>query len=268
MNRQTFGQRVKRLFAPVAVGLATAFKWALPLLKFGLPVLKVSAGMLISLWFYAMAFSWRFALGFIILLFIHESGHLLAARAVGLKVGLPVFIPFMGAVIALKEAPPNAWIEAVVGIGGPILGSIGAAGAFAVFFLTRNPLFLVLAYTGFFLNLFNLIPIVPLDGGRIVSAISPWLWVLGLAIIIPYLLYRLTLGGLLAGGTSFIIIFIVITSLPRVLALFRGRTPAQARYYQCTGGQRLLMAALYFSLLGSLYMGMAFITRLLHFIRA
>src|ERR1700691_577598 len=85
---------------------------------------------------------------------------------------------FMGALIALKEAPRNAWVEAVAGIGGPILGSLGSLAVWLLYFGTGNQLFLVLGYFGFFINLFNLIPIVPLDGGRIVAAISPWFWLL------------------------------------------------------------------------------------------
>jgi len=256
INRQTFRQRVKELLAPVAVVLATAGKFLLPVLKFGWPIFKMSGFMLISLFFYSRAFGWPFAAGFIVLLFVHEMGHLIAARMVGLKVGLPVFIPFMGALIALKEAPRNAWIESIVGVGGPLLGSLGAAAVASCYYLTGNQIFLVLGYTGFFLNLFNLIPIVPLDGGRIVSAISPWLWVVGLVILVPYLI-------MLRSGMGFIILLIVLTSIPRVLALFRKRTPEQMRYFECTPGQRAIMAILYFGLLASLYIGMGFLKNLM-----
>ena len=257
MNRQTFWQRVNQLLAPVLVGLVAAWKWIVLLLKVGWPLFKMSGFMLISLFFYAKAFGLPFAVGFILLLFVHETGHLLAARMVGLKVGLPVFIPFMGALIALKEAPRNAWIEAIVGIGGPLLGSLGALAVATCYSFTGNPLFLVLGYTGFFLNLFNLIPIVPLDGGRIVSAISPWLWVVGLVILIPYVVFYIH------GPFMFILLLIVITSLPRVLALFRRRTPEQMRYFECTPAQRGIMAVLYFSLLISLYAGMGIIKNLI-----
>jgi len=257
MNRQTFWQRVKQLFAPVLVALAAGAKWFVVLFKVGWPFFKMAGLMFISLWVYAQAFGWRFAAGFIVLLFVHESGHLLAARMVGLKVGLPVFIPFMGALIALKEAPRNAWIESIVGIGGPILGSLGALGVAACYSFTGNPIFLALGYTGFFLNLFNLIPIVPLDGGRIVSAISPWLWVVGLVILVPYLFLYVH------GPFIFIPLLIVITSIPRVLALFRRRTPEQMRYFECTAVQRLVMAVLYFGLLASLYLGMGYLKRLM-----
>jgi Zn-dependent protease len=181
----------------------------------------------------------------VLLLFVHEAGHLIAAKMMGLNVGWPVFIPFMGAFIALKEAPRNAWIESVVGAGGPVLGGLGALLVGAAYFLTGNPLFLVLAYSGLFLNLFNLIPIVPLDGGRIVSAISPWLWLIGLAVIVPFLLWQIS-------GAGILILIIVAMSLPRTIALFRGRTADASRYFECTRGQRWIMALVYFLLLAGL----------------
>src|SRR5439155_9185010 len=126
----TAWSRIKRALGPVAVvGVVIAkffgnLKFALlPLLKF-LPILLKSGGtMLLMIWVYTQIWGWQFALGFVLLLLVHESGHLLVAKKFGLKVGAPVFIPFMGAFIALKEAPRNAWMEACVGIGGPMLGS-------------------------------------------------------------------------------------------------------------------------------------------------
>jgi len=259
INRQTFRQRVKQLLAPVAVALAGGGK----LILMALPMLKMGGSMLLAFGFYAMAFGWKYAVGFILLIFIHEMGHVLAARIAGLKVSLPLFIPFMGAVIMLREMPRNAWIEAIVGIGGPLLGSLGALAAASGYFFTGHQIFLALGYTGFFLNLFNLVPIVPLDGGRIVSAISPWLWVLGLVILIPYLVLRASAGGFLNSMASFFILLIVLTSIPRVIALFRPRTPAQLRYFECTPAQRAIMAVLYFGLLASLYLGMGFIKNLM-----
>jgi Zn-dependent protease len=247
-------ERIKRMLAPVAVALAAVGKWALPLLKFGWPLFKMGGFMLLSLWFYARAFGWPFAVGFIVLLFIHEMGHVLAARIVGLKVSLPLFIPFLGALITLREAPRNAWVESVVGIGGPLLGSAGALAVGACYDFTGNPLFLGLAYTGFFLNLFNLIPIVPLDGGRIVSAISPWFWLVGFVVMVGFLILH-------TSAVSFIILLIVLTSFPRVIALFRRRTPEQMRYFECTPAQRTIMAVLYFGLMASLYFGMGFIKK-------
>ena len=122
----TLWQKIKKFLAPVGVGIIIFFKY-LAKLKFLLPFLKTGGTMILSIGAYALAWGWQFAVGFVLLIFVHECGHLLAAKRLGLKVGAPVFIPFMGAIIALKEAPRNAWVEADVGIGGPLLGAFGAA---------------------------------------------------------------------------------------------------------------------------------------------
>ncbi|HJX82348.1 MAG TPA: site-2 protease family protein, partial [Candidatus Udaeobacter sp.] len=130
---ETAWSRVKKALAPLGViGVLIAKFFAklkfvlLPLLKFFPILLKSGGTMLLMIWIYTQMWGWQFALGFVLLLFVHETGHLLVAKKFGLKVGAPVFIPFMGAFIALKEAPRNAWMEACVGIGGPMLGSVGA----------------------------------------------------------------------------------------------------------------------------------------------
>jgi Zn-dependent protease len=133
-----------------------------------------------------------------------------------------------------------------VGIGGPLLGSLGAALCFGIYVVTGNVLFAALAYTGFFLNLFNLAPVGMLDGGRIVTALSPWLWIVGIAVV-TYLLVT---------QFNFIVLLIFITSLPRVFSLFRGRTAEEARYFEVTPAQRWIMGALYFGLLAALVFGM------------
>lgn len=241
----SFVKTLKRVFAPVVVVLVAGGKYLAPLLKFGLPLLKTGGTMFLSIWIYARFYGWQFAVGFVLLLLVHECGHLVGARLMGLKVGAPVFIPFMGAVIALKEAPRNAWIEAVVGIGGPLLGSAGALAVWSMGFVTGHPFWFALGYTGMFLNLFNLIPIVPLDGGRIVTAISPWLWLVGVVIAVPFLLWYWTF-------VSLMILLIVGSSIPRVLRLFRNRSEEEARFFECTRGQRLTISALYFGLLAGL----------------
>lgn len=224
--------------------LAMKFKSVLiAAVKFLPLILKTGGTMILSIFVYAMMWGWWFAAGFVVLLFVHECGHLVAARLCGLRVGLPVFIPFMGAVIALKEAPRNAWIEAQVGIGGPLMGTAGALVCLFACDFFHNPLFLGLAFSGFWLNLFNLIPIVPLDGGRIVTAISPWLWVVGLVLMVFVLLHS---------SFNFFIILIVGFSLPRVFALFRRRSEAEQRFYELTPAQRWVMSVMYFGLAGLL----------------
>ena len=178
-ERETFWTRAKKMLGPIGVVFVLIAKFfaklkfaLIPLLKF-LPLLLKSGGtMLLMIWVYTQLWGWKFAVGFAFLLLVHECGHLVVAKKFGLKVGAPVFIPFMGAFIALKEAPRNAWMEACVGIGGPILGTIGALSCNSIGELTDAPIFFALAWFGYFLNLFNLTPVGMLDGGRIVTALS------------------------------------------------------------------------------------------------
>src|ERR1700731_5375902 len=144
-QRETLWSRVKKALAPLAVIGVMIVKFfaklkffILPALKF-LPILLKSGGtMLLMIGVYTAMWGWKFAVGFVLLLLVHECGHLLVAKKFGLKVGAPVFIPFMGALIALKEAPRNAWIEAQVGIGGAVPGPGGLGVFFARFFFTRD----------------------------------------------------------------------------------------------------------------------------------
>lgn len=236
----------KTWLGPVLVVGGLLLKFGGTLLKFLPVLLKTGGTMLLSIWFYTMTWGWKFAVGFVVLIFIHECGHLVAARQFGLKVGAPVFIPFMGALIALKDAPRNAWIEACVGIGGPILGSLGAGGCHLIYLATGDPLYRALAYTGFLLNLFNLTPLGPLDGGRIVTALSPWLWVVGLVIM----------GAMAFAHPSFLLILILVVSLPRLWSLFRAKTAEEKRFYEITPAQRWTMAGWYFGLVLALVFAM------------
>jgi Zn-dependent protease len=252
-SEPSFGQKLKKLLAPLGVAAVVILKFAaklkflvIPIVKFFPLVLKTGGTMLLSIGVYAMQWGWMFALGFVLLIFVHECGHLIVARAFGLKVGAPVFIPFMGALIALKDAPKDAWMEAWVGIGGPLLGTAGAAVCEILFGLTGNPLFRGLAYSGFFLNLFNLAPIGFLDGGRIVTALSPWLWLVGAAVVL----------GLLVMHPNFLLGLILIFSLPRLWFLFREKSTEEMRYFEVTPGRRLAMAGMYFGLIAFLLFGM------------
>jgi Zn-dependent protease len=261
-SQQSWSTKIKKALGPIGVVFVVIAKFfaklkfiILPALKF-LPILLKSGGtMLLMIWVYTMMWGWRFAVGFVLLLLIHECGHLIVAKKFGLKVGAPVFIPFMGAFIALKEAPRDAWMEACVGIGGPMLGSLGALLCNSVGELTDVPIFFALAWFGYFLNLFNLTPLGMLDGGRIVSAISRWLWIPGLAVLVWF-------GW--RNPANFIIWLILIASLPRVISLFRKRTEEEQRYYEVTPAQRWMMSILYFGLIAALYFGMQLAARDLH----
>ena len=244
-SEPTFGDKLKKFLGPVGVVLFVGFKF-LAKLKFLLPFLKTGGTMIFSMWAYALMWGWQYAVGFVLLIFIHECGHLIAARRLGLKVGAPVFIPFMGAFIALKDAPRNAWVEAEVGAGGPLLGSIGAAACELIYLATGNQLFRALAYSGFFLNLFNLAPVGFLDGGRIVTALSPWLWIVGFAIMVVLTITQF----------NFIVLLILIMSLPRLFSLFRAKTDEEKRYFEVTPQQRWMVAITYFGLIAFLVFGM------------
>jgi Zn-dependent protease len=248
-----FLNNLKRFLGPVAVAAVMVAKFfaklkflVLPLLKF-LPILLKSGGsMLLMIGVYAMMWGWKWAIGFVLLLLVHECGHLIVAKGFGLSVSAPMFIPFMGAFIALKDTPRNAWVEASVGIGGPMLGSGAAFLCHAAGKSFHSPLLVALAWSAYFLNLFNMIPVGMLDGGRIVTALSPWLWVPGLAAV----------AWLAWIHPNLIIILVLISALPRVWSLFRRRTEEEQRYYEVAPARRWSMAAMYFGLIAALVYGM------------
>jgi len=216
-------------------------------LKFG-KLLTTGGTMLISLVVYGFIYGWRYAAGFIALLFVHEMGHYLAAKQRGLDVGAPTFIPFVGAWIELKQLPHNAETEAFVGLGGPVLGSIGALGCY---FLARNGgpelhWLLAVSYSGFFLNLFNLIPISPLDGGRITAVLSPRIWLLGVPVLV----------GLFVLNPSPMLIIIALLAAPQVMQAWRHlrgqQDPSQMGYYQASLEDKLTYGFAYLGLLAFL----------------
>lgn len=170
--------------------------------------------MLVSVFAYALLFGWRYAVGFVLLIFVHEMGHFIVARQLGLAVGAPVFIPFVGAWIALKSADLDPQTEAQVALAGPVLGSVGAFLCYLVASSGGGPLWFALAYAGFFINLFNLIPLRPLDGGRVVRLVSPRLWFVGLPILVAVFLWR----------PSPLLLIVALLAAPDLWAALRGRT--------------------------------------------
>lgn len=244
----------KKVLAPLGIALVLLLKFGaklkfliVPVLKFLPAILKTGLTMILTMWLYAQLWGWMYAAGFVLLILVHEGGHLIAARRMGLNVGAPVFIPFMGALIALKDAPRNAWIEAVVAIGGPLAGTAAAAACHGAFLAWDAPLFGALAYTGYFLNLFNLTPVSPLDGGRIATAISPWLWAPGLGILV-WMMFQ--------SPMSPVLFLVLIAAVPRVISLFRQRSDEEARYFELSGRQRIEMAIGYFGLAVLLFLAM------------
>jgi Zn-dependent protease len=217
-----------------------------------LPKLKLftSAGtMLVSLAAYSFVFGWPFAAGFVALLFVHEIGHVIALRREGIKASPPMFIPFLGAVISARSLGDNALAEARVGLAGPILGSLGAVACLILWHTTGNTIFEALAFTGFFLNLFNLLPVVPLDGGRVMAAMAPWMWFVGFAAMLP-------LAVIFPNPIMLLILLFAGFETYKRWKLRRTATPAQQAYYQVSKTNRLLVAAVYLSLIGLLVAGM------------
>lgn len=193
--------------------------------------------MLISVFVYALVWGWRYAAMFVLLLFCHELGHYYAARQRGLDVGAPTFIPFVGAWIELKEMPHDAETEAHIGIAGPIAGTVASAIVLLVARATGEQWLLAAAYSGFFLNLFNLIPISPLDGGRITGVVSPKIWLLGIPLLV----------GLFLWHPSPMLLIVAILAIPRAWEVFTGK--ADTSYFLAEPGTRLSYAAKYLGLL-------------------
>jgi Zn-dependent protease len=131
----------------------------------------------------AMRYGWLYGVGFVVLLLIHEMGHGFAIRRAGLQAGYPVFIPFVGAFITLKDQIRSPKEEADIALAGPIAGAAASVACALLYLVTQQRLFVALAYVGFFLNLFNMTPLPPLDGGRAAAVFSRRAWWVGLAVL-------------------------------------------------------------------------------------
>ena len=240
---------LRKLAAPFLVlgALLAKFKFVL-LAVFKLKLFTTSATMLVSVGAYALLWGWKFAVGFVVLIFIHEMGHVLEAKRQGIPVSAPMFIPFLGAMITMKQLPDNAWREARVALAGPIVGSLGAAGFWVAGEALDSELLVALSFVGFLLNLFNLLPIVPLDGGRAVAALHPALWLVGLAGLValtivapnPILIIILVFGGL------------------ELWNRWRMRDhPEYQAYYRVSPWQRAVVGGVYLGLAVALALGMS-----------
>jgi Zn-dependent protease len=239
--------------AALAIGALIAnFAAKLKLLLVALPKLKLlttSGSMLVSIAAYSLFFGWTFAVGFVLLLLVHEMGHVIQLRREGIKASAPMFIPFLGAVVAAKSLGKNATAEARVGLAGPVLGSLGAAALIPAYLLTGDELWRALAFTGFFLNLFNLLPVVPLDGGRAMAAMAPWMWFVGFAAMValavvypnPIILLVLLFGGM---------------ETWRRWKQRRAGGEEQQAYYRVSPRARLAVAAVYVGLIALLVVGL------------
>jgi Zn-dependent protease len=239
---------VRRLWVPIAFAGAILWKFkaaAVAVFKFKFVGTALSG--LVSIAAYALLWSWWFAVGLVVLLFVHEMGHVLEARRQGLPTSAPMFIPFLGALIMMKQLPDDVWREARVALAGPIIGTIGAIGFWIVGAATERDFFTAMAYVGFFLNLFNLLPIVPLDGGRAVGALHPAFWLVGLVGLVALLIVI----------PNPILILILIIGGMELWSRWRNRGSAESRsYYSITRGRRIAVGVTYLGLAAFLVLAM------------
>jgi Zn-dependent protease len=244
----------RRLLGPLIVAGALLLRLAgeLKALIFLLPKLKLlttSGTMLVSVAAYALIWGWKFGVGFVALLFVHEMGHYVQMRREGIRPGWMVFIPFLGAAVGARSLGGNALAEARIGLAGPIVGTAFTALLLPIAWATDDPFWRALAFTGFFLNLFNLAPVVPLDGGRAMAAMAPRMWFVGFAVMVTFFVFvpnPILLLILLLGGME---------------TWRRWRTRKQglegnAAYYRVEPVHRLAVAAVYVGLIAACAIGM------------
>ena len=253
--RQTVAGRArKRITSALAALLAivakffAAIKGAILLLP-KLKLLTTAGTALVSVAAYALFWGWSFAVGFVVLLFVHEMGHVIQLRREGIKASAPTFIPGLGAFISARSLGDDALAEARVGLAGPVLGTLGAAACLAIAEATNSDMLRALAYVGFFLNLFNLLPVVPLDGGRAMAAMAPWMWFLGFGALVAMML-------LFPNPILLIIVVFGGFETYRRWKLRKTRSLEQAAYYRVSPRNRVLVAAVYVGLIVLLAIGM------------
>jgi Zn-dependent protease len=242
----------RRIGGPIVAAVVFGFQWLLKLklvlfalLKFGFVTTALT--MVVSVGAYTLLWGWRFAAIFVVLIFVHELGHALWLRHEGIPSGAPVFIPFLGAVIGMRGRPHDAYVEAKVGLAGPVLGTIGAAVVLGIGEWQNSDLLRAAGHTGFLLNLFNLLPIVPLDGGRAMAAIHPALWIAGIV----------GLAALLIVAPNAILILILVLGGREAWMRWRSRQDAAtASYYTVATAHRVVIAVIYVGVAAACVLGM------------
>ena len=214
------------------------FKWIFFAGKFAL----TGFSFLASIWFYALFFGWKFGVVFVLLIAIHELGHLIFVRGYGLSAPGIVFLPGLGAFTSWQGGNTTVYQESVIAFGGPLLGTIGGLVCFAYGAVTNEPFWYAAAYTAFFLNLFNMIPLSLFDGGRMTAAISPNFWIAGVVAVIA--------AAVAFHWFSPILLLVLVLSVPRAISAFRGTV--DPRYAAVPPAQKVTISLAYFGLLAVL----------------
>ena len=229
---------IKRYLAPLAAlgVLLLKFK-GLALLLLKVKFLGTALTMLLSIGVYALLFPVWFAVGIVVLIWVHEMGHVLQLRREGIPASAPMFIPLLGAFVAMKQMPKDALAEARVGLAGPVLGTLGGLATLGLYAATREPVFLGLAYFNSIINLFNLAPLLPLDGGRAVGAMSLAFQVAGLVAMVALFF------------VAPIMAIIALLGLPELWNRWKTRnTPEGLAYYDIPWRARIAVGAVYVGL--------------------
>jgi Zn-dependent protease len=241
----------RRVATPIFLALVALLKWgkALLLLLPKAKLLTTSASMLVSVAAYALIWGWRFAAGFVALLFIHEMGHYIQLRREGVKPSGMLFIPFLGAAVGTRSLGGSALAEARVGLAGPILGSLATAALIPLALSSDDDFWRALAFTGFFLNLFNLLPVVPLDGGRAMAAMAPWMWFVGFGVMVLMLL---------VWPNPILLLIVLLGGFETYRRWKQRKNPVEgnAEYYRVKPVHRLLVGGVYVALVVALAIGM------------
>jgi Zn-dependent protease len=207
--------------------------------------------MAVSVAAYSLIWGWTIAFGFVVLLLVHEMGHVFQLRREGIRASTPMFIPFLGAVITARSLGDNATAEARVGLAGPVFGGLASAVCLVIWRLTGNNFWEALAFLGFFLNLFNLLPVSPLDGGRAMAAMAPTMWFVGLAMMVAFLFLTHFQNPILL-----IIILIGALDSSRRWKQRKEGGAEQMEYYSVRPRDRAIIAAVYLSLIALFVLGM------------
>lgn len=236
----------RRILAPIALVGAFLLKFKTALLALlKLKLLVTSGSLLVSVAGYAVFWGWKFAAGFVVLLLVHELGHVLEAKRQGLATGGVYFIPFLGAVMLLKQQSKDAAQAAWLGLAGPILGSAAAAATWAAGVATGSDLLVALGFTGFLLNLFNLIPVMPLDGGWATAVFHPLFWAFGLVGVVV----------LFAVFPNPILLIVAAVGAWELWKRWKHRGAERRAYHQVRPGQRVAIAGVYLGLAALLAFG-------------
>jgi Zn-dependent protease len=218
------------------------FKWIL----FGAKFAMTGASFLASIWFYSLFYGWKFALVFVVLIAIHELGHVAFVRAFGLSAPAVYFVPGLGAFTTWKGAPQSVYAESLIAFGGPLFGGLAAGACLLYGSATGSGFWIAAAYIGFFLNLFNMVPLALLDGGKMTGAITSRLWVAGFAFVV--------VAAIAFHWWNPILLILIALSLPRVIQTFRGHL--EQRYLDVPERERATIAFAYFALLAALLAGL------------